>query len=417
MPNMIPDVLAQHLEMALHLAAVRRPLLAAPHVALRHLARADERLAAHLDGLNVAGRSAARAVDRCLEETSPEALFVACVYALSEQGGPRLERLLALCAAQPQWLPGVTMALGWVEARQLQGLAAHWLDSSSATERLVGLAACAWHRVDPGPRLVRGLEDADETVRARALRTAGELGLRPLESACRTQAEDSNTPCAFWGAWSAVLLGDRHAALARLASVAAVPGPFQARALSLAIQAKSVPAAHELLRSSLADPGEIRSLIRGAALTGDPVYIDWLIELMGEDSLARVAGESFSLITGADLALLDLERRPPASLEPGPNDDPEDANVAMDEDEGLPWPDPERVPGWWKNNSQRFQAGVRYFMGAALDRENCQRVLREGYQRQRIAAALYLSLLNPGAPLFEWRAPARRQQRLLAQSQ
>jgi len=53
-------------------------------------------------------------------------------------------------------------------------------------------------------------------------------------------------------------------------------------------------------------------------------------------------------------------------------------------------------------------------MGEPLNAENCQRVLRTGYQRQRIAAALYLSLLNPGTPLFEWRAPARRQQRLLA---
>ena len=415
MQNMIPDVLAQHLEMAVHLAAVRRPLLSGPHVALRHLARADERLAAHLDGLNVAGRTAARAVERSLEQTSPATLFVACVSALSGEGGLRLERLLALCETQPQWLPGITMALGWVDARQLQGLAAQLLDSGSATERLVGLAACAWHRVDPGPRLVRSLEDANIPVRARALRTAGELGLRPLGSACLANAADSNTSCAFWGAWSAVLLGDRHAGLERLVQVAVVPGPFQARALSLAIQAKSVPAAHELLRSSLGDPREIRGLIRATALAGDPVYVDWLIGLMANDALARVAGESFSLVTGVDLARLDLERRPPAGLEPGPTDDPGDANVAMDEDDGLPWPDPERVQGWWKVNSRRFQAGVRYFMGAPLEREHCQRVLREGYQRQRIAAALYLSLLNPGTPLFEWRAPARRQQRLLAQ--
>jgi hypothetical protein len=53
-------------------------------------------------------------------------------------------------------------------------------------------------------------------------------------------------------------------------------------------------------------------------------------------------------------------------------------------------------------------------MGEPLNRENCLRVLKEGFQRQRIAAALYLSLLNPGTPLFEWRAPAWRQQRLLA---
>jgi hypothetical protein len=54
-------------------------------------------------------------------------------------------------------------------------------------------------------------------------------------------------------------------------------------------------------------------------------------------------------------------------------------------------------------------------MGQPLNRDHCLKVLKEGFQRQRIAAAVYLSLLNPGTPLFEWRAPARRQQRLLAE--
>ncbi len=43
-----------------------------------------------------------------------------------------------------------------------------------------------------------------------------------------------------------------------------------------------------------------------------------------------------------------------------------------------------------------------------------ERVLREGCQRQRIAAALYLSLLQPGAPLFPTSAPAWRHKRWLA---
>ena len=40
-------------------------------------------------------------------------------------------------------------------------------------------------------------------------------------------------------------------------------------------------------------------------------------------------------------------------------------------------------------------------------------MLREGFQRQRSAAALYLCLLQPGTPLFNTAAPAWRQQRLL----
>ena len=53
-------------------------------------------------------------------------------------------------------------------------------------------------------------------------------------------------------------------------------------------------------------------------------------------------------------------------------------------------------------------------MGAPVTREHCIAVLKTGNQRQRILAAHYLSLLEPGTPLFNTGAPAWRQQRLLA---
>ena len=140
----------------------------------------------------------------------------------------------------------------------------------------------------------------------------------------------------------------------------------------------------------------------------------WLIERMADEGVARQAGEAFSLITGVDLSLLDLERRVPKTLESGPNDNPEDENVEMDPDEGLPWPDADKVEKWWAANAHRFHKGVRYFMGAPVTREHCIDVLKNGYQRQRILAAHYLCLLNPGTPLFNTSAPAWRQQRLLA---
>ena len=85
-----------------------------------------------------------------------------------------------------------------------------------------------------------------------------------------------------------------------------------------------------------------------------------------------------------------------------------------DDDENLPWPDPPKIQAWWDAYRHLFQPGVRYSMGAPVTREHCIHVLKEGYQRQRIAAALYLSLLQPGTPLFEWRAPAWRLQRWLS---
>jgi len=57
---------------------------------------------------------------------------------------------------------------------------------------------------------------------------------------------------------------------------------------------------------------------------------------------------------------------------------------------------------------------VRHFMGEPPTTAHGLSVLRTGFQRQRAAAAEYLCLLNPGTPLFNVAAPARRQQRVLA---
>jgi uncharacterized protein (TIGR02270 family) len=109
-----------------------------------------------------------------------------------------------------------------------------------------------------------------------------------------------------------------------------------------------------------------------------------------------------------------LEGKRPDGFESGPNDDPDDPNVDMDPDDGLPWPDVQKVEKWWAANGSRFQKGQRYFMGAPIARDHCIDVLKNGYQRQRILAAQYLCLLEPGTPLFNTGAPAWRQQRSLA---
>jgi uncharacterized protein (TIGR02270 family) len=136
---------------------------------------------------------------------------------------------------------------------------------------------------------------------------------------------------------------------------------------------------------------------------------------MRDLAFARLAGEAFSTILGVQLGQAALDGPAPENFESGPTDDPDHPNTDMDPDEGLPWPDPERVQRWWGTNSSRFTPGQRYFMGAPVTREHCIEVLKNGYQRQRILAAHYLCLLEPGTPLFNTSAPAWRQQRLLAE--
>ena len=408
-------VVEQHVEDAGVLHATRTNLITAPHVKLHHLRRFDDRLEVHLDGLSIAGEHAFALCDAALETPDASPMFVAAVRALQEKRADWLNRLFALAEAVVECRRGFFSAFGWLGPEHLRGGIAELLDSSEPMRRLAGIAASAMHRVDPSLAAARRFEDPEPTVRARAWRTAGELGKHQLVSTVAAAIGDADPACQFWAAWSAVLLGDKQSALDLLKQLSTEAGPFQARAFQLAIQAMNASASHALLQPLAQDPTNARCLIRGAGLVGDPTYVPWLIGLMVNDSLARIAGEAFSLITGLDLAWLDLERKPPENFESGPNDDPNDPNVEIDEDDGLPWPDQSLVQTWWSENSHRFQSGARYFMGEPLNPANCVRVLKEGFQRQRIAAALYLSLLNPGTPLFEWRAPAARQARMLAQ--
>jgi len=409
----IPVVVQQHAAEAAHLRGVRSVLVRAPHVRRLHLGRHDARIVAHLDGLSVSGKRGRELVMAELAAPGVGELFAATSSALEAKDGAALEKLLAVAEAQPPSEAGLISAFGWASASTLRGITTTLLDSPNVYRRRIGLAACAVHRVDPGNWLVAGVNHADVALRARACRAVGEIGRHDLASACASSATDDAPDCRLWRAWSAVLLGDRNRSLASLADWATTDGPHRTRAFALAIQAMSPRAAGSWLKAMASD-GSDRLLIQGSALIGDPATVPWLLERLRNDQTARAAGEAFTVITGADLARLDLDRPQPEGFESGPNDNPDDENVEMDPDESLPWPDAEKVEKWWAANAHRFQPGIRYFMGAPVTRQHCIDVLRNGYQRQRILAAHYLCLLDPGTPLFNTSAPAWRQERLLA---
>lgn len=410
----IPIVVSQHVEDAAAIRSTRTHLVSAPHVKLLHLGRSDERLAAHLDGVAVAGEFGAQLATAALESPGVGQVFVATVGAIQAGPSAGLDKLFSLVEAVPDARKGFTSAFGWVSKDTLKGTASALLNAAGPFRKLVGITACALHRVDPGAALNAAISSSDALVRARSLRCAGEVGRRDQSPACIERLNDEDPACAFWAAWSAVLFGERGQALDSLRALGMSPGPHRDRALQMALKILSNQDALSLLRALAPDPANQRMLIQAAGITGDPVYLPWLIKQMAEEKVTRLAGESFSFITGLNLAYLDLERKPPEAVELGPTDNPEDADVAMDADDSLPWPDQAKIQKWWDANKGRFQPSVRYFMGEPVNIDNCKRVLREGYQRQRIAAALYLSLLQPGTPLFPTSAPAWRQKRWLA---
>ena len=413
--RVIDTIVSQHAAETIFLWRQRYAATRSVRSTVHRLSQHDDRIEAHIDGLRVAGLAGEHACLAQLSFGEPGAMFAAMVLALESRSPRRVATLLSLGEAVPEMQPGLMSAFGWSAAEQLRGVVAPLLNSSNPFERLVAIAACAMHRVDPGIARARRFEDESAIVRARALRAAGELGCRELVSTCAAAIADDDLHCRFWAAWSAVLLGDRNNGLNVLVHTALEFGIDHPRALRIALLAASPTAAHTMLQKLNQHPGRDRLLITGSGLVGDPTYVPWLIRQMGDDKLARVSGEAFTMITGVDLSASGLESSPPSNLESGPSDDPEDPNVAMDEDEGLPWPDLDKVGKWWKGRGGTLQPGVRYFLGVPVTREQCLRVLKTGNQRQRIAAAHHLCLLQPGTPLFNTSAPAWRQQLLLAQ--
>jgi len=408
----ISHVLSQHVEESAALHTSRVAHLTSSNATLFSLGRLDERLSAHLDGVAVAGGAAWAYCEAAIDEAWPGAVFATSVRAVEARDYERLENLFSLVQDQPVMISELISAFGWLPPDRLKGMVTALLKSGDPLRRMVGVAACARHRVDPGITAGAYIGDVDPVVRSRSLRAAGELGIRgfalPLASLANDEPE-----CRTWGCWSAVLLGDRMRALSMLAEDAMESSPLQSSAFQLVLLASEVQEGHALLQACASDPNKARLLIKGAGYVGDVRYVQWLIAQMVDKGLARLAGESFSMITGLDLT------QPPFFIEPTTDheivstDDPMDDDVRVNEDDDLPWPNQDKVQAWWSQNGARFMPGVRHFSGAPISRSHCAGVLKNGYQRQRIAAAYHLSLLSPGTPLFEWRAPAWRQEREL----
>jgi len=410
----IPEIIERHIDDAAFLSRLRRRAVQAPSWSLVDLVDLDERLEAHIDGVRVAGDRGWTMCEQAIEQ-GPGELFVAATLAIESRDRARLSRVLGEVPTSPGAMVAVADAFERVAPHFLQGTIRDLLNAVSPVGRHLGLSACVSHGVNPGPILDQMIDDADEHVSVRAVRACGELGLLAKQAALVRERDLKNRNLGIWMVWATVILGQRGSALDALTRMGLEVGSNRAEAFRLALQAMDVSTAHRTLQGFGGRPERLSWLLGASGIVGDPAYASWLIGNMSKEKTARRAADSFCLMTGADLVALRLDRPRPAHFESGPNDDPDDPNVAMDPDEGLPWPDPERVKDWWSKNSSRFQPGTRYFMGAPVTREHCIDVLKNGYQRQRILAAHYLCLLNPGTPLFNTGAPAWRQQRLLAE--
>ena len=410
--SVIPAVIEQHAEEAAFLWLLRDGAVHEPHYSLSDLAHLDDRVDAHIDGLRIAGDEGWDILKETLMWEDAGEVFAAAVLAFETGVEERIQAVLEAGSDDYELSRGLVSALGWLPFNQANGYIENLAAAESSALRRIGLAAYVAHRQNPGQFLINALSDDDAVLRARALRVAGELGRKDLLPPLKDHTKEHDTNSRFSSAWAATLLGDASI-VPVLRSMAESEEPHAEKACCMALRLMHLSDAHVWLQQLFKPSNLQRLAVTGYGVIGDPMAVPWLIQMMEVEELARVAGESFTMITGLDLAYEDLEGEWPEGFEAGPTESPEDEDVELDPDEDLPWPEPKLIREWWDSNKNAFRNGTRYLCGKPITEEQCQHVLRHGYQRQRAAAAIELVMMNPGQPLFEVRAPGLRQQKIL----
>jgi uncharacterized protein (TIGR02270 family) len=405
----IPAILEQHSEESAFLWILRESAVHTPHYSLSDLAKLDSRLDAHLDGLRIAGPYAWEILKNSLALKEAGEVFAAAVIAFESGDAKRTDIVLDAGTATSELSRGLVSAIGWLPPKKADRLIKSLLASPTKSHRRVGVASAAVRRLDFEKDFLEAARDDDPLLRARALRAVAELGMKQHAALFSRFIDAVDPAVGYAAAWGGALVSGEPAAIASLQAFAVGPGRKSREALVLAAR-RMTPVATAAWREKLAKkPETLRQAVISAGAAGDPAALPWLLEQMAVPAVARVAGEALSMISGTDLAYLDLDADRPEKFEAGPNDDPKDENVEPDPDEDLPWPDPVLLRGWWEQRKSRFTPGKRYLLGKEISAESCREALKTGRQRQRAAAALELAILEPGTPLLEVRAPGFRQ--------
>lgn len=402
----------------------RQAYIAAPHIRLTRLVAHDERIDAYLDALSLTTSS--EAADLLLELAAsgePAAVFAVAALGLAGRDRSYLwERILpsegtpadgaAASAARP-----LVAALAWTAAPAARSALDPLIESSCPLRRAIAVAAFGARRTAlPQTLLEHSLADPEPAPRARACRVIGQLGAEPLRAALAASWRDTDPECRFWSAWSAARLGSSEP-LGILAEIARGTGPYADTALEMLLRRVTVDQGNAWLGAFARNlPDRRRSLVRATGIIGDPLYIPWLLACMEEPDIARLAGEAVSIITGIDIAYLDMDRAAPDGFSAGPSDDAADDNVLLDEDDWLPWPDPRKIGAWWARHASGYRAGTAYFLGRPKQSADWLGTLNDGFQRQRLAASLELAIRQPAAPMFEARARGRAQRAQLSRA-
>lgn len=400
---MFPSLAEQHATQAAFLFQRREAAAGAAHYRLRDLAELDERLEAHLDGLRLSGAEGAAAARALTAAEEPGGVFVAADRALDAKDARALAQLLDLAGDDPRAEADLVGAIAWSPLERSAWAVRALLHASCppALHRM-GIAAKVAHREDPGEPLVHALWGDDPSLRRAGLFGLGRLGRRDLLSLAQEDYAQPDPAVRLEAATAGLLLGDRRG-VGVLGELLASPLSYPALTL-LARASDGQDGVRAIERLADAEP---RAAIQAMEASLDVRWVPRLAAWLADPKLARLAARALATLTGRPVAG-PSRGAAPDGWSSGPTDDPRDPDVAPDPDTALPWPAPEAYSA--ETLAATKGATGRWLWGAPLGQAVAERVLREGTQWERAAAAWELALASPGRPMVDVRAPGFRQE-------
>ncbi|WP_434345608.1 TIGR02270 family protein [Myxococcus virescens] len=411
---LLVDVLEEHLDEAEFRWLHWKRALEAPDFTLDEAATREERLLAHLEGLE--DTDALDTVVRPAFDSEEAPRISAAAYALLGLGEVD-EALVRLRGAEAPARAAILRALEVSEAPRLGARLLELLTLEDTALQAGVLEALAFRQEAPAEVLARFLTHEEPRARIAALR-----GALPLpEDAVRR-----HLPALLDSAHAGIRAAAMEAGLAsgvRLAWEACrkevqVPGAHAREAMVLL--ALGGDEAEAALLVDLLESAELRAhALWALGFSGRVAAMESCVRYLAVPEVARLAGEAFSAMTG--LRLEGAFALPPGETPegaPAPLEEEEslDADLAPRPEDDLPWPDVAAVKHWWVQNQARFVKGTRYLQGQPFTGPVLVEALESSPMRRRHVLARELVIRTRGQHRIPTRAFTHRQREALAQA-
>ena len=409
---MIPRIIEQYAEEAAIVWLRRDYAATQPHIVRDDLAEIDRRLDAIADGLVLAERGGWDACWDELQRGDDVELYAPVRWMVTRHDLARWESLRPIARHTPiveRTIAAAVAATTWDDA---EPWVAQWC-SGDCLERCLAAAVARMYQQPEAVPWRDWLDDDAPQVRRAAIAAIGTLGLDAYRQTLMTRLMDdreteleSAVSLARWEVDEPV----REVVSRRLRdderekrNWTGEEDQWLAEWYLSAIPHDDACCVVRRWREEAVVP----LFLLGCRVVADAQFLEDVIPWLDHPEWARPAGEVVTHITGLRFSAPPLEGEPPADWEGGPNDDPDDDDVALDPYDNLPWPNRAAVTD--AVSQPQLPVGQPLILGRSCDAETLHDVWARGQQRERRHASIRLALRQPNRPYAMVTDPTARQ--------